>query len=136
MVQRVAALEACSRSASSGEIRVEGEIMPAVGKPVGVGDVTCRPGFDKPDNEIFFLHIRGGPYCGGWAKDSVLKNLTKLTEKVDFKERRKNESETAAYLCHEQEWVALAHSGTNKDTEIYTIVACFANAHMHPCSHF
>ena len=119
-----------SRSASSGEGRVEEAIAPVVVKPVGAGDVNVRPGMDDPDDDVVLTHIKGGPFCGGWAKESVLKNLTKLTEKVDFSERRKGESETAAYLRHEVEWTQLCRSGTNKDTEIYSIVACFANKHI------
>ena len=106
---------------------VERAVVPEVAAVEQGNDVFVYPGLDEPEPEVTLTHMRGGPFCGGWAKDTVVRNLTRLTEKVDFSEKKKGESDPVCYLRHEAEWLSIAKSAINKDTQIYTIVACFAN---------
>ena len=115
------------RQSPSRRHAVEQAVVPEVAALDLGNDVLVYPGFDEPEEEVTLTHMRGGPFCGGWAKDTVLRNLTRLTDKVDFTEKKEGESEPVCYLRHEAEWVSIAKSAINRDTQLYTIVACFAN---------
>ena len=93
----------------------------------GDGLVKAPPTFYELKEGFTIQHRHGGPFCGGYAHQESLKTLTKLTEKIDFYKKVPNQSEIVTYLFNEKAFKNAILSGSNDESDMYTMIAVFSN---------
>ena len=88
------------------------------------------PGLDEPEIGTKLKHMTGGHVCGGSGDIKVVKELLKLTEKVNFAEIKDDETELVAYIRHEGEFLASMELFGATNLTLYNILACFRQKTM------